>query len=68
MPRPVDYLLIFLVTFGIAASATATAIYLIYYPIPGKEEKDSIRKQLETVNFQFILLMSYFIVFAFLGS
>lgn len=41
-----DYFLIFLATFGIAASATATAIYLIYYPIPGKDDKERIKRQL----------------------
>ena len=36
LPNDTDYMLIFLVTFGVAASMTTTAIYLAYYPISEK--------------------------------
>ena len=63
LEKELDYMLIFLVTFGIASSMTVSAVYLIYYPI----SKD-MRTRLETINLQFILVMGYLIVFAFITS
>lgn len=63
LEKELDYMLIFLVTFGIAASMTASAVYLIYYPM----SKD-MRTRLETINLQFILVMGYLTVFVFLAS
>ena len=54
---------IFLVTFGIASSMTASAIYLIFYPISEK-----LKRRLETVNLQFILVMGYCLLYAFTAS
>jgi len=45
LPKEVDYMLIFLVTFGIASSLTVTAVYLIYYPI-----SKTMKARLETIN------------------
>ena len=63
LPNDTDYNLVFLCTFGVAISMTATAIYLIYYPISEK-----VKRRLETINLQFILVMGYLLLFAFIGS
>ena len=63
MSLDIHYMLIFVATFGIAASMTASAIYLIFYPM-GKETKNI----LERVNFMFIIVMAFCLLFAFIGS
>lgn len=63
LERELDYMLIFLVTFGIAASMTVSAVYLIYYPI-----SKAVKTRLETINYQFILVMSYLLIFCFIAS
>ena len=63
LKNDVDYMHIFLVTFGIASSMTATAVYLIYYPMSEK-----VKRRLETINLQFILVMGNLLLFAFIAS
>jgi predicted membrane channel-forming protein YqfA (hemolysin III family) len=63
LPLDVHYMLIFVATFGIAASMTASAVYLIFYPM-SRETK----KNLELANYCFILVMAYGLLFAFIGS
>ena len=63
MAQDIHYALIFVTTFGIAASMTASAIYLIFYPL-GKE----IKENLEKINFMFILIMAYTLLFTLIGS
>ena len=53
----------FLPTLGIAMSLTVSAVYLTYYSISEK-----LRDQLEKLNIQGILVMTFCLVFAFIGT
>lgn len=58
-----DYDLMFIATFGIAASLSMTACYLIFY-----SQAASMRDLLDAFDYMFKLIGIYFYSFAFIGS
>jgi hypothetical protein len=63
MPLDIHYMLIFVAAIAIACSVTASCIYLIFYPM-----SKAIKELLETINFMFILVMAYCLLFVFIAS